>query len=202
MQQHLQSGCSDCRHAERMYRTMAEFLSAEPAYTPPASATRFVVGAMAWARPGKRRMVLAEWLGGLQPVAAGLRSGAAEARHAAFMAGDWIVDIRLEPAARSVPASPLGGQISGQVLHATDPQCAAADAPVSIRQRRRVLEVTSTNPHGEFQFALPTGAGPESHLAIHISAAANHHADGAETLIIPLRILASRIGAGPSGDHL
>lgn len=201
MQQHLQADCPDCLSAERMYRAMAQFLRAEAACTPPASATRFVVGAMAWARPGKRRLVLAEWLGGPQPIAAGLRSGTAEARHAAFMADDWVVDIRLEPAARLEPALLAGGQISGQILHATDAERVAADAPVSIRRRRRVLQVTSTNMHGEFHLSLPAGAGEESHLAIHISAAANRPAgDAAKTLIIPLRILASRSGAAPSGD--
>ena len=117
------------------------------------------------------------------------------------MAGDWIVDIHIEPAARSLPTSLLAGQISGQVLHATDPECAAADAPVSIRQRRRVLHVTTTNQQGEFHLALPAGAGAETHLAIHIPAAANRHAGcAAETLIIPLRILASRTIAAPQGD--
>lgn len=208
MQQHLDSGCQACQHAAGWVQAVAQFWRAEPANTPPPSATHFVFGSFAWARPRASRppgrITLASLLGGphlpgganllggAQALAAGLRGGPSQAQHAAYRAGGWVVDVHLEPAP-AAPGQPAARHLlSGQILHAADPLRRIPDAPVSVRAGSQVLAVTATNDHGEFQFELPAPPSPDSHIEIHLTGGNNQRIhDGAadETIVVPLRIL-------------
>ncbi|MGH9534785.1 MAG: hypothetical protein ACRD2E_08005 [Terriglobales bacterium] len=201
MQTHLNAECADCLEAEQICRSAGTLLQAEPDYAPPPDVSRFITGAFAWARPrANRRLIFGQWFGGWQPLQAGLRGGAAGAQHAVYQAGDWVVDVRCELASGDRDATDGAGMLAGQVLHATEPNLVLADAPVSLRLRRRVLAVTRSNDLGEFQLILPPGVGSDCHLAIHPALTDGPWpATWPATLIIPLRILARHPGTPPSG---
>lgn len=201
MQHHLDSGCQPCQDAAGWVRSVGQFWRAEPANSPPPSATHFVLGSFSWARPRAAghasKLTLASLLGpnllgGAQLLAAGLRAGGGQLQHAAYRAGGWVVDVHLEPAPATPGQAVARHRLSGQILHAADPLRRIPDAPVSVRAGSQVLAVTATNDHGEFQFELPGPPRVDSHLEIHLAGDNNqriHNGPADETLIIPLRIL-------------
>lgn len=151
MQKHLEEGCSICTDRMNLMRTIAGISQRDARYEPPAEHVRVVKAKFLEMRPGRPASRLEAVMklvfdSALQPAAAGVR-GPLPARQLLYKLGDRCIDVRLE--------RDSGGEIflAGQVLDGSD---ARASIGVQVVRDDKVLENTTTNEHGEFQFTFPS----------------------------------------------
>ncbi len=119
----------------------------------------------------------------LAPAPAGLRATWQVGWQAIYRAGDYSVDVRIEPDLRSCRAA-LIGQVSNHVT----PELVMEDIPVSLKFGARVVAQTRSNRFGEFQMEYDQ----QSRLQLCIDL----EGDG-KRIVAPLRRIAN-----PSGDVL
>jgi hypothetical protein len=181
MQRHLQSGCRNCNRIARMWAEVHKLMLEEGKYSPPDSVVRFVKGHYALGRP-RRKLSRATQVAQLifdsfrQPLPAGIRSSQGTARHLVLRAGSMLVDMRLEPAHQSFPAS-----LAGQVLDHSNPEHMIGNVPVTVRSPRKIITSTATNQFGEFQVELSMERSSNLRLDIGV--------DVRSPIVIPLRVI-------------
>ena len=90
---------------------------------------------------------------------AGVRSASAAPRQVVFVAGDIVVDVKLEPVDESGKL-----HIIGQLIQSDDPY-GFGHVPVVLREADKQVAKTFTNRFGEFQFE----SGPHLDLALGIA---------------------------------
>lgn len=82
------------------------------------------------------------------PAAAGTRGLAASERQLTVVAGDYLVDLEVEP-----PNPGRRAALAGQVVHRHDASRPAMDVPVLACRGEQILGSAQTNRFGEFQLA-------------------------------------------------
>lgn len=169
MQKHLDDGCTECAGTLAIWQSVAEFSSAEHAFTPPDSMVRIAKAQFDAAMP-KSSGVRLVFDSLLQPATAGIR-GSVAARQFLYETDEYYIDLRLEPQIEANRAC-----VVGQVLKRSGRDRAAQGVPVRLQDGRQSVAHTSTNEFGEFQ--IETAA--EGSLCISISR------DEADDIILPL----------------
>jgi len=150
MENHLETGCKACSKVYALWQRVNLTSRRESDYQPPETAVRTVKGLGAIhgiAKPRKASSKLAELLfdSFRNPLEAGVRSTASTARQVLYGAGDYRIDMRLEPLTDSERVA-----VVGQVLNVADPLSQPTSTPVILYKGNKILSTAQTNPFGEF----------------------------------------------------
>jgi hypothetical protein len=150
MQSHLETGCKPCTKVHALWQRVNQTGQRESAYEPPETAVSTVkgLGAIhAIAKPRKASSKLAELLfdSFSSPLQAGVRSSTSADRQVLYGAGDYRIDMRMEPQTDSEKVA-----IVGQVLNAINPAEQSASAPIILFKGNRIVSTSQTNSFGEF----------------------------------------------------
>ncbi len=149
-----------------------EISQREAAYAPPSSAVRSVEGMFGiYGRHPAATATTAQLIfdSFRVPRPAGVRSTGPSVRQLLYGAGEYRVDIRIEPQMDSPKAA-----LVGQILNSQDPNKSIDSAPVKLLRAGKVRLECLTNRFGEFRFECDL----ESGLRLTISLP-----DGAEVLL-------------------
>jgi hypothetical protein len=159
MKGHLETGCASCAAVVSLWQRVHTMARRELAYEPPGSAVRnskatFALHVASKSRPtrGLRPKLLLDIF--LQPQLAGVRSSKITARQLLYGAGDYHIDIRIEPQEDSDMVA-----LVGQVLNAADVENYIDQAPVTLFQAGRVRAESLTNCLGEFRMECELESG-------------------------------------------
>src|SRR6266446_6637678 len=174
IESHLARGCCDCGATSDVWNQLQTIVSNEESYMPPESAVRMVKLEFVTTNSQEQASVLANLLFDtfVQPLAAGIRSGAAVARQLVYEAEGLTVDLRLDS------QSPSGKiLVVGQVLDQRLPRVSPSGVSIALwtPKGQPFLEV-SPNESGEFQ--LEVNAQDDLRLLIEVA--------GRKTIRIPL----------------
>jgi hypothetical protein len=174
IESHLARGCCDCGATSDVWNQLQTIVSNEKSYMPPESAVRMVKLEFVTTNSQEQASVLANLLFDtfVQPLAAGIRSGAAVARQLVYEAEGLTVDLRLDS------QSPSGKiLVVGQVLDQRLPRVSPRGVSIALwtPKGQPFLEVSS-NESGEFQ--LEVNAQDDLRLLIEVA--------GRKTIRIPL----------------
>ena len=176
---HLTRGCSDCKATSDVWRRVQTMVSNQQTYTPPGSAVRMVKHEFAAASKQEQMSVLANLLFDTfnQPLAAGIRSGAAVARQLVYEAEGLTVDLRLD-------SQPHAGKVLvvGQVLDKRHPRVSPSGVSIALwTQNGQPFLQVGPNESGEFHLEFDTQ--DDVRLLIDVA--------GRKTIRIPLAHLAT-----------
>jgi hypothetical protein len=158
MQRHLTAGCKACSNALALWTRVSETARRESAFQPPDSALRHVRAAFSMLAEKKHRKAFevpklvfdSLW----QPAMAGVRSTLSAPRQVLYRAGDFAVEMRIEPEPNSERVN-----IAGQVSKANPQTQGLVKIPVIVSSPKGKLSDTRTNDFGEFQIAVVPSAG-------------------------------------------
>ena len=159
MQNHLQSGCSECLKELNLWRNLQQTAQRESAYEPSDGAIRTANAVFANQRVGRRLSAKHE-VGMLlfdsfrSPAFAGVRSSGSVARQLLYGANSYRIDIRIEPQADSEKVL-----LVGQILNSADPNERLSRVQVALVKGRRVLSQSITTLFGEFQMECALDGG-------------------------------------------
>jgi hypothetical protein len=165
MQRHLKSGCKECWKELGMWQRLHKFALREPAYTPSEGAVRIMNAAFASGPVQRSRRNAKEEVASLlfdsfrSPLLAGVRSTASTSQQLLYGAGNYRIDVRIEPQMDSEKVV-----LIGQVLNSADPDELLAALPVSVLQGRRMLAESLTSEYGEFQ--IECGLQESFHISV------------------------------------
>jgi hypothetical protein len=150
IQRHLDDGCKECVKELRMWRRVHQFGQQKLAYEVPESAVRsmkamYAVEGKLGIRP--RKTAIGELLfdSFRNPLPVGVRSSSTSSRQLLYGAGEFRVDVRLEPRLDSEKVS-----LVGQVLNSADPGKGLDAVPVVLIKGRKIVAESLTNRFGEF----------------------------------------------------
>jgi hypothetical protein len=151
MQSHLQTGCTTCSKELGMWQRLQQVARRESAYSPSAGAVRTVNATFANRSAGQLRHAKSEVASLLfdslrGPLLAGVRSAASASQQLLYGAGDYRIDVRIEPQNDSEKVV-----LIGQVLNAADPDERLAAVPITLLKGRKILAESVTSDFGEFQ---------------------------------------------------
>jgi hypothetical protein len=173
MQTHLDSGCPSCRATFSWMGSVATLAAADSAILVPEDVVQ-KARELFVASPAP-----AGWIETLESIAAelisevrwdwqptGVRSGGASAEtpvgdRLLFRAGDYAVDLKIEP-----PSVSDAGEIIGQIANQVDQQENLEGVVVQMVVLGRTLGETATNRFGEFLIEYPTGKKATLRLAL------------------------------------
>jgi len=168
MQTHLETGCKQCTKAAALWQRVNVTALRESTYTPPDVAVRSVKGLGAIHGIGKQRKAssrLADLLfdSFRAPAMAGVRSSSATtpARQLLYGAGNYRIDVRMEPQTDSEKVT-----IIGQVLNAVDPAQQSPSLPVILFKGKKILSISHTNSFGEFNLECDLHTDLKLHFRI------------------------------------
>ncbi len=150
MQSHLEAGCKRCSKVLGLWQRVHKVARDEHMFEPSNSAVRSMKGAFGIRGPrkvrgGARAIVELLFDSARNPALAGVRSNAAAPRQLLYGAGDYRVDLRIEPQLDSEKVA-----VVGQVLHTSDPSGGLGAIPVALVRGRKVLAESVTSQFGEF----------------------------------------------------
>jgi hypothetical protein len=151
MQSHLQTGCAACSRELRMWQRLQQVARREAVYAPPEGTLRTVNATFANRSAGQLHQAKSEAATLLfdsfrGPLLAGVRSTESASQQLLYGAGDYRIDVRIEPQMDSEKVV-----LIGQVLNAADPDERLAAVPVRLFTGRKMLAESMTNEFGEFQ---------------------------------------------------
>jgi hypothetical protein len=151
MQSHLQTGCTTCSQELSMWQRLQQLARREADYMPSAGAVRTVnatfanrsAGQLRHAKPEVASLLFDSFRG---PLLAGVRSAGSASQQLLYGAGDYRIDVRIEPQIDSEKVV-----LIGQVLNSADPDERLAAVPVILLKGRKILAKSITSEFGEFQ---------------------------------------------------
>jgi hypothetical protein len=151
MRVHLQSGCAECDELSGFTSKLSSTCTVLATDAVPESILRlaraiFPVRMQDRPKRGNRLPVELIFDSFLVPSAVGLRSTWQVGWQGLYRAGEYSVDLRVEPELKSSRASVIG-QITSHVLPAVEME----NLPVSLRSGKLVVAETLSNQFGEFQ---------------------------------------------------
>jgi hypothetical protein len=151
LQEHLESGCADCRASVEDWEAIVDFARQERLNEPPESTLRIVGAYLNMARFSPRRSIEVASLAfdSLQSRLVGERGSTSASRQLLFKCGTLCVDVRLEPK----PGSDYIVMV-GQVIDSRKPLKGFGDLPVSLLSHGDKVSETTTNRFGEFHFGF------------------------------------------------
>lgn len=158
MQSHLETGCRKCVKLLDTWKHVHEAARREAAYQPPSNVVRTVKGlgaihGLSKERPAKSPAVKLLFDSFRSPLPAGVRSAALTARQLLFGAGEYRLDLRIEPQEDSDKVA-----LMGQILNSSQPHQPIGVVPVILRRGDKVLAEAMTNEFGEFQLEFDLGS--------------------------------------------
>jgi hypothetical protein len=151
MQTHLETGCKQCSKELSMWQRLQQVARRESAYAPSAGAVR-IVNAAFLSRPARQLRHAKPAVASLlfdsfrNPLLAGVRSAASASQQLLYGAGDYRIDVRIEPQMDSEKVV-----IIGQILNSADPDERVSGALVSLIKGRKTVAESVTSQFGEFQ---------------------------------------------------
>jgi hypothetical protein len=186
MSEHLAAGCDRCqREADFCSRMnhVCQRLDTHPVPEWVARLARAIFPVRVPQRPtrGTRLPIELIFDSFLVPAPAGLRATWQIGWQGLYRAGDWSVDLRIEPELKSTRAAVIG-QITNHVL----PEQEMGSFPVSLRSGKQVVVETLSNRFGEFQMEYEQ----QAHLRICI-----YLPDGSKNIQVPLKRFTSETPA-------
>lgn len=151
MQSHLQTGCVQCSQELGMWQRLQQVARRETAYTPSTGAVRIVNAAFSSRSTGRLRHAKPEVASLLfdsfrSPLLAGVRSAESASQQLLYGAGDYRIDVRIEPQMDSEKVV-----LIGQVLNSANPTERLSALPVNLLKGRKILAESVTSQFGEFQ---------------------------------------------------
>jgi hypothetical protein len=151
MQSHLQAGCVDCSKELSMWQRFHQVAGRESVFSPPAGAVRTVKAAFANRSVGRARQANSQVASLLfdsfrSPLLAGVRSSESSSQQLLYGAGDYRIDVRIEPQIDSEKVV-----LIGQVLNSADPDERMSELPVNLLKGSKLLAESITTEFGEFQ---------------------------------------------------
>ncbi len=151
MQSHLQTGCTQCARDLSMWQRLQQVARREPAYTPDPGAVRIVNAAFSNRSAGRLGPKTSEVAALLfdsfrSPLLAGVRSANSTSQQLLYGAGDYRIDVRIEPQMDSEKVV-----LIGQVLNSSDPAERLSALPVNLLKGNKILAESVTSQYGEFQ---------------------------------------------------
>jgi hypothetical protein len=166
MQQHLNSPCRKCATTLEALRQIEITARRDSAMGPPEAAVRrahsiFALEKTAQIRLGSRLVARLIFDSFREPAMAGIRSSQQLARQTLYEAGDYTIDLRLEPDAASSQVVMVG-----QIANRLDPTRTASEWVVVLCAGHHELGKTATNQFGEFQIAYASAS--RLRLVIHV----------------------------------
>jgi hypothetical protein len=166
MQSHLETGCTECSKELSMWQRLQQVARREPAYTPSEGAVR-MVNATFVDRPTGRSSHAKAQLASLlfdsfrSPLLAGARSSGSASQQLLYGAGDYRIDVRIEPQMDSEKVV-----LIGQVLNSANPDERLAAMPVSLLKGQKLLAESVTSEFGEFQIECQLQSGIRLTVAV------------------------------------
>jgi hypothetical protein len=151
MQTHLTSGCVECKTSVAFWGRVAGLAAKEAECAPPAELVRLVKLQF----EGQQTAAPEGWMiasmifdSASQPLAMGLRSGAASTRQVVYEAEGLTVDLRFE---RKLHSNTISA--AGQVLDREAPLSWLSKAAIVLwTDKGQMVTKTVANDYGEFQF--------------------------------------------------
>jgi hypothetical protein len=159
MQSHLETGCAECSKELAMWQRLQRVARRESVYTPSEGAVRTVNASFINRSTGElspRKSQLASLLfdSFRSPLLAGVRSAGSASQQLLYGAGDYRIDVRIEPQMDSEKVV-----LIGQVLNSADPDERLSAAPVLLLKGRKILAESVTSEFGEFQLECELQGG-------------------------------------------
>jgi hypothetical protein len=159
MQSHLEAGCAQCSKELAMWQRLHRVARRESAYAPSEGAVRTVNASFINHLTGHlshRKSQVASLLfdSFRSPLLAGVRSSGSALQQLLYGAGDYRIDVRIEPQLDSEKVL-----LIGQVLNSADPDARLSAAPVSLLKGRKILAESLTSEYGEFQIECELQSG-------------------------------------------
>jgi hypothetical protein len=151
IQGHLQAGCAQCSRELGMWQRLQQVARREQTYVPAAGAVRTVNAAFSSGSTGRLRHTKSQVASLLfdsfrSPQLAGVRSAESTSQQLLYGAGDYRIDVRIEPQMDSEKVI-----LIGQVLNSADPSERLSALPVNLLKGRKILAESVTSQFGEFQ---------------------------------------------------
>jgi hypothetical protein len=151
MENHLATGCEECRKLADLTQRLSNACAAIAASQVPESTVRlaraiFPVRVKDRPRRGSRLPVELIFDSFLAPAPAGLRSTWQVGWQGLYRAGDCSLDLRIEPELKSSRAA-----VIGQVANHVTPSVEMGNLAVSLRSGSQVIAEARSNCFGEFQ---------------------------------------------------
>jgi hypothetical protein len=151
MQNHLNTGCTECSRELNMWQRLHQVAQRESAYEPVGGAVRTVNAIFAnrrshprEAKPGVAALLFDSVR---SPLSAGVRSAAGSAsRQLLYGSDNYRIDVRIEPQLDREKAV-----LIGQVLNSSDPDEHMSEVPVTLLKGKKILAECVTSQFGEFQ---------------------------------------------------
>jgi hypothetical protein len=159
MQSHLETGCAQCAKELSMWQRLQQVARRKPAYTPSEGAVHTVNASFinrSTGRSSHTKAQLASLLfdGFHSPLLAGVRSSGSASQQLLYGAGDYRIDVRIEPQMDSEKVI-----LIGQVLNSADPDERLAAMPVSLLKGQKLLAESVASAFGEFQIECELQGG-------------------------------------------
>jgi hypothetical protein len=159
MQSHLEAGCAACSKELGMWQRLLQVARREPAYTPSEGAVRMVNATFVDRPTGRSRHEKSQLASLLfdsfrGPVLAGVRSSGSVSQQLLYGAGDYRIDVRIEPQMDSEKVI-----LIGQVLNSADPDERFSAMQVSLLKGQKLLAESITSEYGEFQIECELQGG-------------------------------------------
>jgi hypothetical protein len=159
MQSHLETGCAECSKELAIWQHLQRLARREPAYAPSKGAVRTVNASFLNRAPGRSSpaksqiasLIFDSFRG---PLLARVRSAGSASQQLLYGAGDYRIDVRIEPQLDSEKVV-----LIGQVLNSADPDERLSAAPVSLLKGRKILAESLTSEFGEFQLECELQGG-------------------------------------------
>lgn len=162
MQDHLNSGCEQCKADLKAWTRVTNFAAREDAYEPPAAAMKMAKAALklhGQPRPSPIAKLLFDSLS--TPVIAGVRSSSSQPRQMLYGFDDYRVDLRFEPNLDADEAL-----LVGQILSTDTPAASPGRIDVALTRGGQVLGTAQTNEFGEFQLECDLAGRLELQLTL------------------------------------
>lgn len=151
MQEHLDSGCAQCKERVAIWRKVQRSAALEAKFQPPVDIVRVAKAAFAnagfEAKPGLAGIVAQVIYDSFRaPAMAGARSAGMQSRQMLFSANPFQIDVNIEAKPGETRLS-----VTGQLMDTSQPDSIARGIPVTLSNRRGQTIQTTTNNFGEFQ---------------------------------------------------
>jgi len=162
LREHLETGCQQCLETQKWWSRLVEVARREASYKAPESTVRLVKAAFALKRKAPllsrlTQIAVRTFDSFLEPLPAGIRGGAAPARHLLHDTGDFLVDLRLETTGRAE-------SLTGQILRAGAEGVISGAGVVLVQGNDRLVAQTIANSLGEFQVEFEREDGLQLYL--------------------------------------
>lgn len=170
MEEHLATGCAKCARSVEMLRSFAAAAASSSQYAAPDYLVHCAKAIYALQQPKMvqilprvaARLIYDSFL---DPLPVGTRSQQRLSRQALYEAGDFRLDLRLEPERGSTRVS-----LVGQIENRKDPSRKVGSVPVLLTSGKQVVAQTLSNQFGEFQFTYE----PKGNLRLHVPVVGEH----------------------------